>query len=101
MFANLLKKKPKHPTLLHIEYLVLRTCSEKCSKQKENKTKYFSKMYQGNVPVECLPSKGEALNLIAQTGVVVHTYNPGSRRRRQGHQKFKVILSNKASSRII
>lgn len=63
MFANLLKKR--HPTLLHIEYLVLRTCSEKCSKLKENKTKYFSKKYQGNVLVECLPSKREALNLIS------------------------------------
>lgn len=69
------EKKTKHPTLLHIEYLVLRACSEKCSKLKENKRKYFSKKYQGNVPVECLPRKGEALILISQTSVVAHTSN--------------------------
>lgn len=93
MFASLLKKKTKHPTLLHIEYLVLRTCSEKCSKLKENKRKYFSKKYQGNVPVECLPRKGEALNLISQTGVVAHTCNP-----RAAGEGGRAIRSSRSSS---
>lgn len=50
MFANLLKET-KHPTLLHIEYLVLRTRSEKCSKLKGNKVvfKKVSRKCSGRV----------------------------------------------------
>lgn len=47
--CKFIEKKTKHPTLLHIEYLVLRACSEKCSKLKENKRKYFSKKYQKSI----------------------------------------------------
>lgn len=81
MFANLLKKT-KHPTPLHVECLVLRTISEKCSKQKENKALF--KKYQENVLVECSPRKQEALNLISiLCKCVVHTCNlPTSRKKR-------------------
>lgn len=70
MFASLLKKKNKAPYFIAHRIScfesMLRKMLKTERKQKKVLFKKVSKKYR----------KGEALNLISQTGVVAHTYNP-------------------------